>query len=59
MEYNDAEWAYWELQGSYYVRDPTINLDESFGVLNSDWNDWWSSSFATQLGQMWEVTQGP
>jgi endoglucanase len=59
MENNDAEWAYWALQGSYYVRDATINLDETFGVLNSDWSDWRNSSFASQLGQMWEVTQGP
>lgn len=59
MEENDADWAYWALQGSYYVRDATINLDESFGVLNSDWSDWRNSSFATQLGQIWDVTQGP
>lgn len=59
MEDNDAEWAYWALQGSYYVRDGTVNLDESFGVLNSDWSDWRSSSFSEQLGKMWEVTQGP
>lgn len=59
LEDNDADWAFWALQGSYYVREGTINYDETFGVLNSDWSDWRNSSFTTQLGPIWGTTQGP
>ena len=33
MESNDAEWAYWGVMGSYYVRSQTINFDEGFGLV--------------------------
>lgn len=59
MESNDADWAYWALQGSYYVRDGRVNYDETFGLLNSDWSGWRNSAFIGKLGRMWEKTQGP
>lgn len=59
MEDNDAEWAYWALQGSYYVRDGQANKDEGFGVLNTDWSGWRNEAFVEQMGKMWEITQGP
>ncbi|KAL1956437.1 hypothetical protein VTO42DRAFT_7324 [Malbranchea cinnamomea] len=59
MESNDAEWAYWALQGSYYARNGNVNDDEGFGLLNFDWSDWRNEAFVGQLGRMWEVTQGP
>ncbi|KAJ2926136.1 hypothetical protein H1R20_g10952, partial [Candolleomyces eurysporus] len=59
MENNDAEWAYWALQGSYYVREGRVNFDETFGLLNSDWSGWRNSSFPRTLGRMFDVTQGP
>ncbi|KAH8705248.1 cellulase family protein [Talaromyces proteolyticus] len=59
MESNDAEWAVWAVQGSYYVRDGIVDYDESYGLLNHDWSDWRNGNFSGMLGQMWNVTQGP
>ncbi|KAF7344904.1 Glycoside hydrolase family 5 protein [Mycena venus] len=59
MTSNDADWSVWVLQGSYYVRQGTINSDESFGLLTTDWSTWRNSNFTSLLGAMWDVTQGP
>lgn len=59
MESNDAEWAVWALQGSYYIRDGTADFDESWGLLNHDWSTLRNSRFPAMLGQMWNITQGP
>lgn len=59
MESNDAEWAVWAVQGSYYVRDGAFDYDEGYGLLDHDWSDWRNSNFTGMLGQMWNVTQGP
>ena len=59
MTNNDAEWAYWALQGSYYYREGTVNYDEGFGVLNKDWSGWRNSSFPKVIGGMFQQTQGP
>ncbi|TFK24827.1 glycosyl hydrolase family 5 protein/cellulase [Coprinopsis marcescibilis] len=59
LESNDADWAYWALQGSYYVREARVDFDESFGVLNKDWSGWRNGSFTSTLGRLFDVTQGP
>jgi hypothetical protein len=59
LESNDAEWAYWALQGSYYIRNGRINLDESFGLLNYNWSGWRNQAFVAQMGRTWQMTQGP
>ncbi|KAJ6512903.1 glycoside hydrolase family 5 protein [Mycena sanguinolenta] len=59
MTNNDADWSIWGLQGSYYVRQGTINSDESFGLLTTDWSTWRNPDFAPLLGAMWNTTQGP
>lgn len=59
MTSNDADWSVWALQGTYYVREGTINYDESFGLLTTDWSTWRNSNFTGLLGSMWDVTQGP
>ncbi|KAF7374589.1 Glycoside hydrolase family 5 protein [Mycena sanguinolenta] len=59
MTNNDADWSIWGLQGSYYVREGTINYDESFGLLTTDWSTWRNPDFAPLLGAMWNTTQGP
>ena len=59
MENNDAEWAVWALQGSYYIRQGTVNYDESYGLLDGQWKDWRNPKFPAKLGKMWNVTQGP
>lgn len=59
MTGNDAEWAYWALQGSYYYREGVVNYDEGFGVLNKDWSGWRNASFTKAIGGMLSQTQGP
>lgn len=59
MQSNDAEWSYWALMGSYYVRSGTVNFEETFGLLNRDWSGWRNASFPSTIGSMMQVTQGP
>lgn len=59
MESNDADWAVWAIQGSYYVRDKIPDRDESWGLLKHDFSDWRNPKFPAMLGKMWNVTQGP
>ena len=59
MEGNDADWAVWAVQGSYYVREGAVDADESYGLLNHDWTDWRNATFKDALGGMFDVTQGP
>jgi endoglucanase len=59
MSGNDADWAVWAIQGSYYVRDKKTDFDEYYGLLNHDWSDWRNPAFKGMLGKMWQQTQGP
>ena len=59
MEGNDADWAIWALQGSYYVRDGVVDFDEGYGLLDHEWKDWRNGTFKAALGTMFEMTQGP
>lgn len=59
MTGNDADWAMWALQGSYYVRDGDINKEETFGVYNADWSAPRNLDLQSLLGGMLNITQGP
>lgn len=59
MENNDADWALWALQGSYYVRDGVVDKDETWGALDGAWSGWRNPRFRELLGKMFESTQGP
>ena len=59
MTGNDADWALWALQGSYYVREGQLSADETWGALDNTWADWRNPDFKGMLGGMWDVTQGP
>jgi endoglucanase len=59
MTSNDAEWALWAVQGSYYIRQGTIDYDEGWGLLTHDWSALRNPAFPAMLGGMWNVTQGP
>lgn len=59
MEGNDAEWALWALQGTYYVRNGQVDYNESYGLLDATWSDWRNAAFPAMLGSMWNVTQYP
>lgn len=59
MEANDADWAHWAVQGSYYIREGNVDVDETWGALDNSWSDWRNTEFKGMLGKMWDVTQGP
>ncbi|KAH7315744.1 hypothetical protein KP509_21G063600 [Ceratopteris richardii] len=35
----DLDWAYWPLQGDYYIRHGNEGDEEYYGILNSRWNE--------------------
>ncbi|KAH9213505.1 glycosyl hydrolase family 5 protein/cellulase [Leptodontidium sp. 2 PMI_412] len=53
VEEKDVGWAYWALQGSYYIREGRVDYDETFGLLSRDWKDWRNESFVDVLGGLW------
>ncbi|RDA87507.1 hypothetical protein CP532_1612 [Ophiocordyceps camponoti-leonardi (nom. inval.)] len=59
MAGNDADWALWAVQGSYYVRDKTVDHNETWGALDYQWGGWRNPIFKAKLQKMMEVTQGP
>ncbi|KAI5922142.1 glycoside hydrolase family 5 protein [Camillea tinctor] len=56
---NDAEWSLWALQGSYYVRQGTVDYVEGYGLLDPDWNALKNPNITDLLAPMFQVTQGP
>ncbi|KAK4216707.1 glycoside hydrolase [Rhypophila decipiens] len=59
MSGNDADWAVWALQGTYYIRDGRVDADENWGLMDHDWKDWRNKEFPAMLKGMWKVMQGP
>lgn len=59
MTSNDADWALWAIQGSYYVRNGVVDYNETWGVLDYNWTTWRNPQFPALLGAMWNVTQQP
>lgn len=59
MQDNDADWAHWALQGSYYVRDGQVDKEETWGALDYAWKDWRNPAFKGRLGKMFDMTQTP
>lgn len=59
MENNDADWAVWAIQGSYYVRDGKTDYDETWGLMNRNWTGWRNPAFSAKLGKMWKMAQQP
>jgi hypothetical protein len=59
MQNNDADWAVWAIQGSYYARDGKADADETWGLMNHNWTGWRNPAFPGKLGDMWKMTQQP
>ena len=50
---NEVGWAYWALQGSYYIREGRANYDEGFGIMKQDWSGWRNESFPAVWSAAW------
>lgn len=50
----DLDWALWALQGSYYLRQGVADMEESYGMLSSDWR---SVRNRTLLGRIRSIQQ--
>ncbi|KAK8090292.1 family 5 glycoside hydrolase [Apiospora hydei] len=59
MRGNDADWALWALQGTYYIREGQADYDEGWGLLNKDWNGVRNEQFLPLIADLFKVTQGP
>ncbi|KAK8026658.1 cellulase family protein [Apiospora marii] len=59
MRGNDADWALWALQGTYYVREGQAEYDEGWGLMNRDWNGVRNEQFPPLIADLFKVTQGP
>ncbi|KAH8895095.1 glycoside hydrolase [Thozetella sp. PMI_491] len=59
MTGNDADWSLWAVQGSYYIREGTLDYDEGWGLFTHDWSQLRNPNFPARLGDMWKTTQGP
>lgn len=54
----DLDWSVWALQGDYYLRGGVRGLDETYGLLNSDWSSVRNPDFHQQLQLIQQKIQG-
>nr|XP_043609567.1 glycosyl hydrolase 5 family protein-like [Erigeron canadensis] len=55
----DLDWALWALPGSYYFRQGIQNLDEPYGLLDSDWTRLRNPGFNDKLHLIQQTLQVP
>ncbi|XP_057797368.1 glycosyl hydrolase 5 family protein-like [Salvia miltiorrhiza] len=55
----DLDWSVWALQGGYYIRDGVRGLDETYGMLDSDWSSIRNPDFHQQLQLIQHKIQEP
>ncbi|KAF6162132.1 hypothetical protein GIB67_008261 [Kingdonia uniflora] len=55
---NDLDWAMWALQGSYYLRNDQAGFEETYGVLDTDWDLPRNPNFHERFGLIREILQG-
>lgn len=54
----DVDFALWTLDGSYYLKDGVLGMNEYYGVLNWDWSDIRNSSLSQRLSVLQSPFQG-
>lgn len=54
----DLDWSVWALQGGYYIRGGVRGLDETYGMLDSDWSTIRNPDFHHQLQLIQSKIQG-
>ncbi|CAN7023416.1 unnamed protein product [Brassica oleracea var. botrytis] len=55
----DLDWAIWTLAGSYYIRQKTIEYDESYGILDWYWSSIRNSTILNMFSSIQSPLQGP
>ena len=55
----DLDWSLWGLQGSYYLREGSVDTEEVYGVMNYDWSKPRNSSFLQRIASLQHAFQGP
>ncbi|KAM7269010.1 hypothetical protein ACFE04_024507 [Oxalis oulophora] len=56
---HDLDWALWALQGSYYLREGVVGLNEYYGTLDWNWCGVRNSSFLQKVSAIQSPYQGP
>ncbi|ORY69919.1 glycoside hydrolase family 5 protein [Pseudomassariella vexata] len=59
MKGNDADWALWALQGTYYIREGKAEYEETWGLMDKEWKTVRNDKFPGMMAELFEVTQGP
>ncbi|KAK8943360.1 hypothetical protein KSP40_PGU005554 [Platanthera guangdongensis] len=55
----DVDWALWTLQGSYYLREGVLGMEEFYGVLTYDWCRPRNATFLNRISTLQSPFQGP
>ncbi|KAF8017440.1 hypothetical protein BT93_H2575 [Corymbia citriodora subsp. variegata] len=55
----DWDFALWALQGSYYLRQGVVGMEEFYGLFNYDWSGVRNSSYLRRLSVLQLPFQGP
>ncbi|THU50541.1 hypothetical protein C4D60_Mb06t21330 [Musa balbisiana] len=55
----DLDWALWTLQGSYYIRQGVLAMDETYGLLTWDWSKPRNSGLLQRIQAIQSPFQGP
>ncbi|XP_020246733.1 uncharacterized protein LOC109824525, partial [Asparagus officinalis] len=54
----DVDWSLWGLQGSYYLREGVVDMEEMYGVLSSDWERPRNPRFLQRIASLQSPFQG-
>lgn len=54
----DLDWALWTLQGSYYYRDGVVGQEETYGVLDYNWDKPRNPKFLKRIRILQDILQG-
>lgn len=54
----DLDWALWTLQGSYYFRNGDVGPEETYGVLDSNWEKPRNPKFLKRMRILQRMLQG-
>ncbi|CAJ1979106.1 unnamed protein product [Sphenostylis stenocarpa] len=56
---HDLDWAWWTLDGSYYIKQGVVGMNEYFGILNSNWSEVRNTTVLQRISAIQLPFQGP